>query len=195
MSLLTKLVQRRLPTVGPSRVTIRTDRDRAAVRAELGQGLERLAALDGERDVEVVELQLLLQVIAQPSYDGFRAGWEKAWCNQNGRWTTRSWLEELPDGHVGVLLLPLRAGRVGVAVGRYPRAAADPLFTSGTGGEGAGHLDACLSVLTSWVCRPGAGVTARLAPPVIEVIQRGRVASRTVEDFGQSWPLPVADGV
>jgi hypothetical protein len=56
-------------------------------------------------------------------------------------------------------------------------------------------LDACLSVLTSWVCQPGAGVTAGLAPPVIEVVQRGRATSRAVEDFGQCWPLRAADGV
>jgi hypothetical protein len=195
MSLLSKLVQRRPPVADPGRF-IRTDRDRAAVRMQLGQGLERLAALEAGREVavEVVEVQLVLQVVAQPSYDGFRAEWEKAWRKQNAGWTTRNWPDKL-DGGVAVLLLPLSAGRAGVAVGRHPRAAADPLFTSGTGGEGAGHRDACLSVLTSWVCQPGPGVTARLAPPVIEVIQRGRVTSRTVEDFGQSWPLPVADGV
>jgi hypothetical protein len=42
---------------------------------------------------------------------------------------------------------------------------------------------------------PRRPATTLLAPRLLAVIQRQRVTSRTVEDFGQTWPLPVADGV
>jgi hypothetical protein len=51
-------------------------------------------------------------------------------------------------------------------------------------------------VLTSWVTNPSTdSVTARLAPPVIEVFQGVRIVERVVETLGASWPLPAPDGL
>ncbi|HEY8583307.1 MAG TPA: hypothetical protein VIL49_10175, partial [Capillimicrobium sp.] len=57
------------------------------------------------------------------------------------------------------------------------------------------HDELALSLVTSWVANPGAGQSARLAPPVVELIQGGAAVERRVADFGLDWPLPVADGV
>jgi hypothetical protein len=174
--------------------TIRSERDRERIRGELAQGLQRLEALEAQ-GAEVLELQPLMQVIAPSGYPAFREAREQAWRRQGGTWTTRHWPADLADDNVGVLLLPLPAGRVGVAAGKHPRVAASPMFTAGRATMESGYHDACLTLLTSWVCQPGPGLTARLAPPVIEVTQRRGLTARAVERFGQPWPLPIADGV
>ena len=94
------------------------------------------------------------------------------------------------------LLLPISAGRVGVAVGKHPRAIASPIFTSGAPGRhGGDYTDFVLGLVARWVGNPGEGMTARLAPPVIELVGRRGVLERRVEAFGQEWPLAHADGV
>jgi hypothetical protein len=95
------------------------------------------------------------------------------------------------------VLVPLAAGRVGVAAGRQPRLGASPIFSHGKPAlaGGAPYDDLVLGLVARWVANPGEGTTARLAPPIIEVVQRGRVVERRVADFDQSWPLPVPDGV
>jgi hypothetical protein len=93
---------------------------------------------------------------------------------------------------VGVLALPLPAGRVGPAIGRFPRPVLDPLFTTG-GGEGLGYDDAVLSALAGWLAQPG--LKARLAPPPVEVLQQGRVISRRLFPAQGTWALPSPDGL
>jgi hypothetical protein len=53
-----------------------------------------------------------------------------------------------------------------------------------------GADDAVLSVLTSWVTDPGFGVTARLAPPIVESVFQGQIVERRIESFDLDWPLP-----
>ena len=93
-----------------------------------------------------------------------------------------------------MLLLALPAGRVGPAV-RNARPLADPLFSSGVPLVGAPRTDPVLEVLLTWMQNPAAGQTARLAPPVIEIIVHGKVQERWAETFGLEWPLPLADGI
>jgi hypothetical protein len=52
-----------------------------------------------------------------------------------------------------------------------------------------------LALVTGWVSNPGNGHSAHLAPPVVELIQRGNVVERRMMDFGQQWALPAPDGV
>src|SRR3954454_21638302 len=88
------------------------------------------------------------------------------------------------DGDFGAVLLPLAAGRVGVAAGRNPKLVASPIFSAGTPATGGGpYDDLALGLVARWVANPGEGQTARLAPPVIELIQRGRVSQRHLADF------------
>jgi hypothetical protein len=108
--------------------------------------------------------------------------------------STSSWPRALTPEHVAVLLLPLPAGRVGSAA-RAARPIADPVFTSGVPVAGAPRTDPVLEALLTWTQNPAAGQTARLAPPVIEVIVHGKVLERWAETFGVDWPLPLADGI
>jgi hypothetical protein len=52
-----------------------------------------------------------------------------------------------------------------------------------------------LELLLTWTQNPAEGHTARLAPPVIEIIVQGKVSERWAETFGLAWPLPPADGI
>jgi hypothetical protein len=92
-------------------------------------------------------------------------------------------------------LLPLAAGRVGVSVGKYPRVVADPVCSAGRPPDGGTYDDLVLGLVAGWVGNPAPRMSARLAPPVIEVVQRGRITDRRLEDFGTEWPLPAPDGL
>ena len=80
-------------------------------------------------------------------------------------------------------------------MGLPPACVAQPVFSKGTPGRGGDRSDIVLGLVTNWWANPGEGVTALLAPPVVEVIGKRGVVERQVEDFGLEWPLPVADGV
>jgi hypothetical protein len=143
-----------------------------------------------EGEHRVHELQLVIQICGPSRYAEWRRGREAAW-RRGGGYSTARWPAYLDPGGWGVLLLPVPAGRVGAALGKPPRNTVSPLFTS-VPGEGAGTAaDAALVVLASWVCNPGPGETARLAPPVIEHVGH----QRTIETYGLDWPLPAPDGV
>ena len=90
-------------------------------------------------------------------------------------------------------MLPIPAGRVGLAVGDHPEPVAEPLFSTGVPSEGADQSEIALGVLTTWLPEYGAGTL--LAPPVIEVVGRRGPLERRVEDFRLGWHLPVADDV
>lgn len=137
----------------------------------------------------------MLQVVAAESYAQFRAGWTRAWVKQGGGYSTAGWPDALEVGEHGVLLLPLPAGRVGLAAGRHPRVLASPLFLNGRPPQGRDHLDICVNTLATWLRQPTGNVAPLLAPPVIEVIQRGRIERRYVESFEAKWPLAAADGL
>jgi hypothetical protein len=111
-------------------VTIAIDRQRAALQRDLADILRELEVRAGQDGVQVLDLQLVAQVCAVASYPAWKAKREQAWRRQGGGWTTALWPAELSEGEVAVLLMPLLAGRVGTAVGRYPRCATDPVFRS-----------------------------------------------------------------
>ena len=132
--------------------------------------------------------------------DGARSGVaQAARLLSTAQWSDAIDLESYP-----VLLLPMSAGRVGVAVAvavavavdKHPRAIASSIFTSGSPRRhGSDSTDLALGLVARWVGNPGKGVTARLAPPVIELVGRRGVVERRMEALGQEWPLPHADGV
>jgi len=159
-------------------------------RKQLLEGLERgLAALDHSAtapDASPLQIQLVVQVCASSYYAEWKSGWERAWQKRGEDLSTSRWPSSLPaDGFV-VLLLPLAAGRVGPSVGKHPRLAATPIFSTGSSATGQNHEDAVLVSVSSWVANPAAGHTALLAPPVIEILRRGAATQRSVQTFGLS---------
>jgi hypothetical protein len=148
--------------------------------------------------IEIVEVQLVVQLCGGAGYVAWRDGVERLWRRQNmatGRkWSTTAWPRTLSVEHVAVLLLPLPAGRVGAAA-RSTRPIADPVFSAGIPVGGAPRTDPALELLLTWTQNPADGHTARLAPPVIEIVVQGKVHERWAETFDVDWPLPLADGI
>ncbi len=177
------------------RFTVRSDRDRRALRKKLGRALAVLDRRAQHPGCEVADIQLLARVCPAPSYPAWKRDQERTWKRQGGRYSTASWPVQLGENEIAVVLLPLAAGRVGLAAGKHPRAVADPIFSCGALPSGGGHEDIVLALVTSWVSNPGEGHSARLAPPVVEVFQRGSVVERRLVGFGQQWPLRAPDGV
>ena len=176
-------------------VAVRNERDRRALRRDLERSLLDLAARVGQPGTQVLDVGLVAQVCSAPSYVDWKAEHDRAWHEQGAQLSTASWPAQLDEGAYGVLLLTLAAGRVGVAVGKFPRAVATPVFSSGLPPRNAGYEDIVLSVVARWAGNPASGATAQLAPPVIELVQRNRVVERRLADFGQRWPLPAPDGL
>src|SRR4051812_41752426 len=178
------------------RFAVRSARDRRALHRVLADGLDELALRAHRPAYTAIDVQLVTQVCAAPSYAELKRSHERAWRRQGGRYTTASWPAQLAEAEFAAVLLPLGAGRVGVAAGRHPKLVASPIFSCGTpaGGE-LPYDDLVLGLVARWVANPGDGQTARLAPPVVELVQRGRVIERRVVDFDQRWPLPPPDGV
>jgi hypothetical protein len=54
--------------------------------------------------------------------------------------------------------------------------------SSGRPPDGGTYVDLVLGLVASWVGNPAPRVSARLAPPVTEIVQRGRIIDRHVED-------------
>lgn len=180
----------------PAKVTSRRSaRAERALRVELARGVQAWAARAQEDGVTVTEVQPVLQVVGAESSVDFRAGWTRAWVKQGSSYSTGGWPDRLEVGEHGVLLLPLPAGRVGLAAGRHPRVVARPLFLNGRPPQGRDYIDICANALATWLGQPTGNVAPLLAPPVIELIQRGRVARRFVQHFDAQWPLPNADGL
>jgi hypothetical protein len=180
-------------------VSARSQRERGRRVRELERALERLALRERDPGVEVIDVQLVAQLCGGSGYGPWREGVERGWRRHNARdpgreLSTVSWPRTLTADHVAVLLLPLPAGRVGVAA-RKARPVADPVFSAGVPLVGAPRADPVLELLLTWTQNPSDGTTARLAPPVIEVIVHGKVDERWAETFGLDWSLPLADGI
>jgi hypothetical protein len=190
------LLRRRYdPLAGDHGSPIQTDRDRREARASISKALRRLADAAQRPGVTVHDIQLLVQVCAPPSWPQWRAEREQAFRRKGQPYSALGWPEELKHGQYAAALLPVSAGRVGLAVAKHPSLVASPYVAIGAPADG--QLDDLpLGVVARWVSNPAEGQSARLAPPVIEVIQRGRVIERRVETFGtDAWSLPVADDV
>jgi hypothetical protein len=171
------------------------EKDRARQLEQLRSGLDELARRAEDPTTTVFDVQLVLQAVGPAGYAAYRADREKAFRKQGLRLTTDSWPDSLEAEQIAVLLLPISAGRVGPGVGRHPKPITTPLFSVGTPPPGVGPYDAALGLVNSWVNNPSGNVSARLGPPVIEVLQNSRVQSRAVETFGLDWPLPRPDGI
>ncbi len=180
------------PRTLAGRLAVADDAERGRLRAGLAHDL---AALAGAGGADPPELQLVVQVCAGASYAPLRHGRGLAWRKQGAPYATDDWPDALADGELALLLVPVPAGRVGRAIGKYPRCAAHPLFAVGAPGPGGAPDDAVLALVARWVAGRARGGAARLAPPVIEVVALGRVAERRVAGLGQTWPLPAPDGV
>lgn len=168
---------------------------REQLRKTLQHGLQALDRTARAPGASPLQIQLVAQVCAASHYPEWKAGWENAWRKRGESLSTSRWPAGLPADGFMVLLLPLTAGRVGPSVGKHPRLAATPIFTTGSSSGGQSHEDAVLVAVSRWVANPAVGQTARLAPPVIEILRRGAATERAVETFGLTWPLPVADGL
>jgi hypothetical protein len=173
---------------------IASDRDRRALCAELG-ALAELARRAEQPDTAVQDVQLVAQVCGPASYHAWKVTREKAWGKQGGQYTTASWPDALDPLAYAVLLLPLPAGRVGLAAGKHPKPVATPIFTSGKPVTGGTYDDLVLGLVARWACNPGEWASARLAPPVVELMHRQGVYQRRLAAFEQDWPLPAPDGL
>jgi hypothetical protein len=178
-----------------ARLAVRSQRDRRALRRELQAGLAELAQRGEQVGVRVLDVQLVARVCAGRSYPELQRAHERAWRRQGGRYSTASWPARLAEDEYACVLVPLAAGRVGVAAGQNPKVVASPVFSHGRAPRGGGYEDLVVGLVARWVANPGDGLTARLAPPVIEVLQHGAVVERRLADLGQTWPLPAPDGV
>jgi hypothetical protein len=121
---------RALTDTSPSALTVTAVRCASALgraRVELDRRAQRPGC-------EVADIQLLARVCAAPSYGAWKRDQERAWRRQGGRYSTASWPAQLGDDETAVVLLPLDAGRVGLAAGKQPRAVADPVFSCGATG-------------------------------------------------------------
>lgn len=156
----------------------------------LADELERLADRVDRPYVTAVQIQLVAQVCGVHSYPGWRDAREATWRREGDKFSTRTWPVALRADHFAAVLLPLRLGRVSTAAGDHPPLVASPRFARGPLQGDTGYSDGVLSLVTSWVSQPGFGVTARLAPPIVELIYNGRVGDRRIHAFGLDWPLP-----
>lgn len=175
--------------------TVRSDRDRRKLIGRLDRGLAELSRRTALPAVQALVIQLLVQVCGPEGYVTWREAREKAWRRQGGLWSAAAWPERLEDAGSGALLLPLAAGRVGLAVGEQPRAVADPVFMAGTAPRNCSFEDLALGLVTTWATNRSDAVTAVLAPPVLEVVSRRGVLERRVLGWGLEWPLPAPHGV
>ncbi|MCK9250812.1 MAG: hypothetical protein M0P31_17775 [Solirubrobacteraceae bacterium] len=156
--------------------------------------LEQEAAAPG---VRVVELQPIVQLSTARHYGrwsrGVQASWKRAGYVADE--AEIQWPSSIPPGHLAGLLVVVPAGRVGIALGRHPVPEFAPRLAFAQLPESVSGADFALHLLLMWLSERGVEQTARLAPPVVERIDQGRVAHREVQTYGTAWPLPPADGV
>jgi hypothetical protein len=175
---------------------VRSARDRRRLTKALGRALGELAVTAAQPGVTTIDVQLVVQVCAAVNYKEWKREVERAWRRQQGgRYSTAQWPAGLVEGQRAALLQPLPAGRVGLAAGRQPKLVATPQFAYGDAGGESTNEDAALGLVTSWAANPRERHSARLSPPVLELVQRGRVVARELVTFGLDWPLPAPDGL
>ena len=133
----------------------------------------------------MLEVQPLVQIVRAASYGTFKARRERAW--RGAEYSTAGWPKRLLNEQIGALLLPIPAGRVGLAVGEHPSVIAEPLLSTGAPSQGGDHDEIALGLLTTWISTHSEG--ALLAPPVVEVVGRRGPLERRVVDFGLDWHL------
>lgn len=141
------------------------------------------------------ELQLVVQFCDQRAFPAWATAWRDAWGDAGVQTPTLQWPRGLPTGQVAALLLPLSAGRVGTAIGTHPSPVFEPLLVHALLPDDIGARDFGLNLIIRWLASRGTGEGARLAPPVLELTQAGRVTKRAVETYDVEWDLPAPDGL
>lgn len=180
----------RLGRASDTGLVVRNERHRSKLVRKIE---DRLVDLE-TTDAPSVEIQPLIQVCAAGSYISWRNNWEKAWRKKQVPWSTASWPPRLSEGELAALLVPVSAGRVGTALGKYPRPIAEPVLIVGRVADDRQPQDIALAVVAQWLTHT-AQEGYLSAPPVTESIVRDRVDARAIVDFGVKWSLPAPDGL
>jgi hypothetical protein len=179
-----------------------TDRrfDRTALQARpspattLSRALVELDRRRAEPHMRCFDLQLVVRVADAAAYPALRGYQSASWSAQDARWTTATWPDEVPpDTAVGVLLaLPydlfVPPSRALSPTDALP--VAEPIFAFGPDRDAL-----VMGLVAGWAAVPGTGVTARLAPPIVEAMDGRGPAGRRAVDLGQRWALAAAPGV
>lgn len=150
---------------------------------------------DTARIASPPDLQLVVQFCDQQDYPSWASAWRRSWATSKVLAPTLEWPAELPVGHVAALLLPLAAGDPASVSTRDHVPLFEPLLVHALLPEGVGARDLGLNLILRWIASRKGNEGARLAPPILELTQRGRVRSRLVETYGVSWDLQAASEV
>jgi hypothetical protein len=144
------------------------------------------------------ELELQLVVQACPAglhYARWRKERNRVMARSSKRWGTGAWPEQLPTGHVAIVVLPYAAGRVGPALAAA-KLAYMPAFL-----DGRAETRAAVELLAMQAVRRGLHMTGDVDKLVVpqqglEEFQQARVQRRSLLDCGvSSWQLPPPDGL
>jgi hypothetical protein len=167
---------------------------------EIQASIDRALRIMDARRVAGGRRELELQVVVQACpaglhYPRWRKERNRVMARSSKRWGTGAWPEQLPSGHVAIVVLPYAAGRVGPALAAakivYP-----PAFLDGRAETRAAVELLAMQAVRRWLHMTGDEDTLVLAPPVLEEFQQARVQRRSLLDCGaSSWPLPPPDGL
>lgn len=173
------------------RVVVRNDRHRSKLVRTIE---DRLVDLETAKDAPLLEVQPLIQIVGSRGYPTWRDGWARSWQKKRLPWSTASWPAKLPSTELAALLVPISAGRVGIALGKHPRPVSEPTFITGLVPDDGSTDDLALAITAHWMQHLApAGLCP--APPVVETIVHGKVDERRAVDFGVAWSLPEPDGL
>ena len=168
--------------------------------SEIRASIDRALRIFEARRVAGGRRELELQVVVQACPAGLHyARWRKernrVMARSSKRWGTGAWPEQLPSGHVAIVVLPYAAGRVGPALAAA-KIAYLPAFLDGRAETRAAVELLAMQAVRAWMHMTGDEDTLVLAPPVLEEFQQARVQRRSLLDCGvSSWPLPPPDGL
>jgi hypothetical protein len=181
------------PEMRPRRVS---ELSASEIRESIDRALrifEAWRAAGGRRELE-------LQVVVQAWSAGLHyALWRKErnrlMTRSSKRWGTGAWPEQLPSGHVAILVLPYAAGRVCPALAAA-KIVYTPAFLDGRAETRAAVELLAMQAVRRWLHMTDDEDTLVLAPPVLEECQQTRVQHRSLLDCGvSSWHLPPPDGL
>lgn len=143
----------------------------------------------------MLDVQLLVRVTSSASYKAFKPAHGAAWRSQRLPCSVGAWPDSIREGELAAVVLPLQAGRVGLAAGKQPKPVAMPFIATGASTRPGDYDDIVLAAVLSWLTSAPTGRAVRLSPPVVEEMQRDAVTERRVVEFGRAWSLPRADGI
>jgi hypothetical protein len=168
--------------------------------SEVRASIDRALRIFEARRVAGGRRELELQVVVQACPAGLHyARWRKErnrlMARSSKRWGTGAWPEQLPSGHVAIVVLPYAAGRVGPALAAA-KLVSMPAFLDGRAESRTAIELLAMQAVRAWMHMTGDEDTLVLAPPVLEEFQQARVQRRSLLDCGvSSWHLPPPDGL